>query len=211
MRPSKYQRVIYKVFQKTKKDINISAVAGSGKTTVLLELLKYIPNDASSLFLAFNNSIIDELRKRNKRRDVEIMTIHSCGWRSILSRYGGKVKMNPNKGIAKTEKVLKEFEIPDKRRGYFFYVVPKILDLMRCNLCENNAESITELINHYDIDVEEDDIKLVMKAFEYLIKDKSQFDFMDMIYVPVTDPSIRFKKYDYVFCDESQDFSICQH
>ena len=119
--------------------------------------------------------------------------------------------MNPNKGIAKTEKVLKEFEIPDKRRGYFFYVVPKILDLMRCNICENNAESITELINHYDIDVEEDDIKLVMKAFEYLIKDKSQFDFMDMIYVPVTDPSIRFKKYDYVFCDESQDFSICQH
>ena len=211
MRPSKYQEIIYKVFQQTNKDINISAVAGSGKTTVLLELLKFVPDGDSSLFLAFNNSIIDELRQRNKRRDVEIMTIHSCGWRSILSRYGGKVKMNPNKGIAKTEKVLKEFEIPDKRRGYFFYVVPKILDLMRCNLCENNAESITELINHYDIDVEEDDIKLVMKAFEYLIKDKSQFDFMDMIYVPVTDPSIRFKKYDYVFCDESQDFSICQH
>ena len=211
MRPSKYQEIIYKVFQQTNKDINISAVAGSGKTTVLLELLKFVPDGDSSLFLAFNNSIIDELRERNKRRDVEIMTIHSCGWRSILSRYGGKVKMNPNKGIAKTEKVLKEFEIPDKRRGYFFYVVPKILDLMRCNLCENNVESITELINHYDIDVEEDDIKLVMKAFEYLIKDKSQFDFMDMIYVPVTDPSIRFKKYDYVFCDESQDFSICQH
>lgn len=34
---------------------------------------------------------------------------------------------------------------------------------------------------------------------------------MDMIYVPVTDPSVRLKKYDYVFCDESQDFSICQH
>ena len=211
MKPSKYQEIIYKVFQQTNKDINISAVAGSGKTTVLLKLLKFVPDGDSSLFLAFNNSIIDELRGRNKRRDVEIMTIHSCGWRSILSRYGGKVKMNPNKGIAKTEKVLKEFKTPDKRRGYFFYVVPKILGLMRCNLCENNAESITELINHYDIDVEEDDIKLVMKAFEYLIKDKSQFDFMDMIYVPVTDPSIRFKKYDYVFCDESQDFSICQH
>ena len=91
MKPSRYQTTIYKVFQKTKKDINISAVAGSGKTTVLLELLNFIPNDASSLFLAFNNSIIDELKERNKRRDVEIMTIHSCGWRSILSRYGGRV------------------------------------------------------------------------------------------------------------------------
>ena len=211
MKPSKYQRVIYKTFQLTKKDINISAVAGSGKTTVLLELLKYIPDNATSLFLAFNNSIVDELKERNERRDVEIMTIHSCGWRSILSRYGGKIKMNPNKGIAKTEKVLKEFKISEKRRGYFFYVIPKILDLMRCNLCDNNVESIIEMTNHYDIDIEEDDIKMVIKAFEYITKDKSQFDFMDMIYVPITDSSIRFRKFDYVFCDESQDFSLAQH
>ena len=211
MKPSKYQRAIYKVFQSTKRDLNISAVAGSGKTTVLLELLKYIPNEASSLFLAFNNSIIDELKDRTSRRYVDIMTIHSCGWRSILCRYGSRVKMNPNKGIAKTEKVLKEFEIPEQRRGYYFYIIPKILDLMRCNLCDNNLEAITELVNHYDINAEEEDIKMAIRAFELLVKDKSQFDFMDMIYVPVTDPSIRFKKYDYVFCDESQDFSVCQH
>jgi superfamily I DNA/RNA helicase len=211
MKLSKYQKVIYKVFQKTKKDINISAVAGSGKTTVLLGLLRFIPVNASSLFLAFNNSIVDELKDRNERKDVEIMTIHSCGWRLILQRYGGKVKMNPNKGIAKTEKVLREFEIPEKRRGYFFYVIPKILDLMRCNLSNNTVEDITELINHYDIDIDEDDIKMVIRAFELLVKDKSQFDFMDMIYVPVVDASIRFRKFEFVFCDESQDFSLAQH
>jgi len=211
MKSSKNQKIIYKVFQLTNKDINISAVAGSGKTTVLLELLKYIPDNSSSLFLAFNNSIVDELKNKNEKRDVDIMTIHSCGWHSILQRYGGKVKMNPNKGIAKTEKVLKEFKIPEKKKGYFFYVIPKILDLMRCNLCNNDVESITELVNHYDVNIEEDDIKMVMKAFEYTIKDKSQFDFMDMIYVPVTDFSIRFRKFDYVFCDESQDFSLAQH
>lgn len=212
MKPSRYQSTIYKVFQKTNKDINISAVAGSGKTTVLLELLNYIPKDASSLFLAFNNSIIDELKERNKRRDVEIMTIHSCGWRSILSRYGGRVKMNPNKGIAKTERALKGFEgIPEQKRGWYYFIIPKILDLMRCNLCENTEEAINELSEHYDLNIGETEVKVAMKAFELLIKDKGQFDFMDMIYVPVTDPSIRFRKYDYVFCDESQDFSICQH
>ena len=212
MKPSRYQSTIYKVFQKTNKDINISAVAGSGKTTVLLELLNYIPSDASSLFLAFNNSIIDELKERNKRRDVEIMTIHSCGWRSILSRYGGRVKMNPNKGIAKTERALKGFEgIPEQKRGWYYFIIPKILDLMRCNLCENTEEAINELSEHYDLNIGETEVKVAMKAFELMIKDKGQFDFMDMIYVPVTDPSIRFRKYDYVFCDESQDFSICQH
>ena len=70
--PSKYQKAIYKAFQLTKRDISISAVAGSGKTTVLLELLKYIPSNSNSLFLAFNNSIVDELRERNKRADVQI-------------------------------------------------------------------------------------------------------------------------------------------
>lgn len=208
--PSKYQKAIYKTFQLTKKDISISAVAGSGKTTVLLELLKYVPENKSSLFLAFNNSIVDELRARNERSDAQIMTIHSCGWRSILCRYGGKVKMNPNKGIAKTEKVIKALAVPENKRGYYFYIIPKILDLMRCNLCENDEKSINELLLHYDLNAEAEDVKIARKAFEYMIVDKSQFDFMDMIYVPVTDPSVRLQKYDYVFCDESQDFSLCQ-
>ena len=64
---------------------------------------------------------------------------------------------------------------------------------------------------YYDIDIEEEDIKVIAHAFKLLVNDKTQFDFMDMIYVPVIDPSVRIKKYDYVFCDESQDFSVCQH
>lgn len=208
-KPSKYQNAIYKAFQLSDKDINISAVAGSGKTTTLLNLLKFIPDGSSSIFLAFNNSIVDELKDRNERRDVSIMTIHSCGWRSILRRYG-KVKMNPNKCIAKIESVLKKFKVLEKKKGYYFYTISKILDLMRCNLIDNEKEDIMKLVNHYNIDFEETDIDLVMSAYNLLISDKTQFDFMDMIFVPLIDKTIRFQKFDYVFCDESQDFSIAQ-
>lgn len=209
MTPSKYQKRIYAVFQHTNKNMNISAVAGSGKTTTLLELLNYVPKDKNTLFLAFNNAIVDELRNRVERKDVKIMTIHSCGWHSILHRYG-KVKMNPNKGIAKAEVVMLKNKIPLKRKGYFFYVIPKLLDLMRCNMCENDENTIIELANHYNVDIDREDVKYVRQAFELLCKDKKQFDFMDMIYVPVVDPTIRFDKYACVFCDESQDFSLCQ-
>lgn len=211
MTPSKYQRAIYKTFQLTNKDINISAVAGSGKTTTLLELLNYVPFDKKPLFLAFNKSIVDELKSRNNNSEASIMTIHSCGWRSIIIRYGSKVKMNPNKSLAKTELVIDKNKIPDKKKGYYFYVIPKMLDLMRCNMSDNTLENIRDLAIYYDVDIDDEDIKYVQQAFKLLISDKSQFDFMDMIYVPVTDPSVRLRKYDYVFCDESQDFSICQH
>ena len=161
---SKYQRAIYKAFQMTDKNLSISAVAGSGKTTTLLELLKYVPQQSSSLFLAFNNSIVDELRKRNEREGINILTIHSCGWRMLLRTFGSKIKMNPNKGIAKAEKVVKELKIPATRVGYYFYIIPRMLDLMRCNLCDPTEESIDELIDKYNIDVEREDYKAILLA-----------------------------------------------
>ena len=207
---SKYQQAIYKTFLLTKKNISISAVAGSGKTTTLLELLNYIHVNCSSLFLAFNNSIVDELRKRNSKEGVNIMTIHSCGWRMLLRTYGSKIKMDENKSIGKTEQVIKKLNLPVQRTGYYFYIIPKIIDLMRCNLCENTQEGIQALVDRYNIDIEENDYKAIMLAFKYHTADKNRFDFTDMIYVPVVDKAVRFTKYDFVFCDESQDFSLCQ-
>lgn len=212
MVPSKYQIDIFNEFNNSNDNINISAVAGSGKTTVLLELLKFVPIDKTAIFLAFNNSIVDELKtKIESRRGIEVMTIHSYGWRSILSRYGSKIKMNTNKSIGKTELMLKSHsEITALKRGYFFYIIPKIMDLMRCNLCEPIKEDIETLSNYYDININEDEINMAIESFKLMMRDKSQFDFMDMIYQPIVDNRIRLKKYDYVFCDESQDFSAAQ-
>lgn len=215
MKPSKYQQEIYDAFLNTDDNLNISAVAGSGKTTVLIELLKYVPNDKEALFVAFNNSIVDELKKRiGDRRNVEISTIHSYGWRSILCRYGSKVKMNPNKVLGKIELVLKDKEFEDeisaKKHSYYFYIIPKIIDLMRCNLIAADEKTLESMLMNYDLDIGETEINVAIKVFEKMNADKSQFDFMDMIYQPVVDPHIRLRKYDYVFCDESQDFSLAQ-
>lgn len=210
MQPSKYQRAIYAAFQRTDRNLNISAVAGSGKTTTLLELLRFVPTNKQCLFLAFNKSIVEELKKRSENKKAAILTVHSCGWRAILIRYGNRVKMNPNKVIAKTEIVLDSMKIEKKRYGYFFYVAPKLIDLMRCNLSENTEEAIRELSMYYDVDIDDEDIPIIQRIFKLTVGDRHMFDFMDMIYVPVVDPSVRLKKYDVVFCDESQDFSLCQ-
>lgn len=211
MEPSKYQKAIYSAFQRTKCNITISAVAGSGKTTTLLELLRFVPEDKKTIFLAFNNSVVDELRNRNENERVQIMTIHSCGLRAIRNRYGN-VKVNPDKCIAKVALFMKKH--PDKiqknRVGYYYYIVPKIIDLMRCNLVEPNEGDINDMLEHYALIADNIDVQIAIEVFKLMQKDKHQFDFMDMIYQPVIEPAMRVVKYDYVFCDESQDFSLCQ-
>lgn len=211
METGRYQKNIKSVFQNTTYNINVAAVAGSGKTTLLLDLLKLIPRDKSSAFFAFNNFIVEELKERNTQVDVTITTLHAYGWRSILNRYGSKIKMNKNKVIAKTEKVLKKTDnVTEKQRGFCYYVIPKIVDLMRSNLINNDVESISDMCDHYDLAVTDFEIDIANKVFDLVVKDKSQFDFADMIYQPIVDPTIRCFKFDYVFCDESQDFSLAQ-
>lgn len=212
--PSKYQQDIYDKFNNTDVNINISAVAGSGKTTVLLNLLQFVKKDSNALFVAFNNSIVDELKKRiGVKNNVEISTIHSFGWQAIMKRYG-KPKLNQNKVIAKIEKLFEtkdEYkELKERKKGYYFYIVNKIIDLMRCNLTECTLTAINELCERYDLFVGEKEIKIALEVFALMESDKTQFDFTDMIYQPVVDASIRVRKFDYVFCDESQDFSLAQ-
>ena len=209
---SKYQKAIYRSFLTTDENINISAVAGSGKTTVLVHLLNFVKKSNSALFLAFNKSVVNELKDRIKQREnVEVMTVHSYGWRCILSRYGSYAKISANKSLSKIERAMKLFpKVDENKKGWYFYIITQIVDLLRCNLLEPSSENIDKISEHYNLNVSPLDAKIAKKVFELMDKDKRNFDFMDMIYQPIADGTIRQRKYDYVFCDECQDFSVAQ-
>lgn len=57
MTPSKYQQAVYDAVTSGSGHRVIEAVAGSGKTTTIVEALKLVPTDARVLFLAFNKHI----------------------------------------------------------------------------------------------------------------------------------------------------------
>ena len=112
-KPSAYQQAIYDFMANENGNAVIDAVAGSGKSTTIVNALKLIKPNTSVLFLAFNKSIVEELRSKSKDDNAQIMTIHSCGWRAIMRHYGN-VRMNPNKCIAKTEKAMKSLKVDEK-------------------------------------------------------------------------------------------------
>ncbi len=85
--PSKYQKDIFSFIKNSKDNAVVSAVAGSGKTTTLIKALEKIPNDKTVLFMAFNKSIADEIKKRvPQTNNIVVKTVHGFGY-SILKQY----------------------------------------------------------------------------------------------------------------------------
>lgn len=69
---------------RTKNSLNIIAGAGTGKTTTIVEGEMYLPH--STLFLAFNKSIADELKARMPHRNCK--TFHAIALSNLQQRIG---------------------------------------------------------------------------------------------------------------------------
>src|SRR6266404_924302 len=80
---SQYQEAIYDFGVNGTGNVMVEAVAGSGKSTTLVELIRRIlavRPYTSVVFLAFNKAIADELKKRG----VNARTFHSLCFRAVL-------------------------------------------------------------------------------------------------------------------------------
>lgn len=94
-KPSKYQRLVYTFIEKCKGNAVVNAVAGSGKSTTIVNALRIIPKDKKILFLAFNKSIVNELSEKVKDvPNVNVMTLHSLGVKACLKAYNSRIADN---------------------------------------------------------------------------------------------------------------------
>ena len=76
-------------------DIRINAVAGSGKTTTVIEYAKVRPATSRILYLAFNKSVKLEASKKFAEQglhNVKVETAHSLAYRYIVFQNNYKVK-----------------------------------------------------------------------------------------------------------------------
>lgn len=213
MQKSKYQLAIENGFI-TSPWLNmvVSAVAGSGKTTTLLMLLELVRG--TTIFIAFNKSIVDELKDRVPKNDfIEIGTSHSIGLRSLNRYFKKKLNLSTNK----TWKILETFNeqnwmLPKKKFFQNAIAISELYDAYRVNLCT----SIEELIDHADrmgILYSKDQIKKLLQVISYFDtynKNPLEIDFIDMIYLPAVLP-VYLPQPDNLFIDEAQDFNACQH
>jgi superfamily I DNA and RNA helicase len=75
-------------------DIRINAVAGSGKTTTIIQYAASRPKTSKILYLAFNKSVRMEAKKRFQElglNNVQVETAHSLAYKHIVVQKGYKV------------------------------------------------------------------------------------------------------------------------
>jgi DNA helicase-2/ATP-dependent DNA helicase PcrA len=205
---SPYQEAIFSFIETGTGNAIVEAVAGSGKTTTIVECTQRIPRSKSCIMLAFNKSIAEEL----KNRGVNAKTFHSLTYSPVMnSRKTNNVETNKLRMI--TKNMLNSDEA-------FIYgnFIGKLVGLARnagigC-LVADKEEAWWDLIEHHDLELENERGNM-HKAVEYarmLLEESclsNYVDFDDMLYLAVKE-GIALPKFDYVFVDEAQDTNAIQ-
>lgn len=193
----------------------LEAVAGSGKTTTLIQALRLMRGKI--FFGAFNKKIADEIAaKAGVVMGLEVSTMHAAGMRA-WRKGAGSVKVNADKcrDIFR-QMTLRQFE----------YGILESPVLQLVSYAKQAAVGIVEgkeptddatwkaLIAHFNVecfdeardrDNTESIIVLCKELFnKSALQNTKIIDFDDMIFAPLYH-GVTFDKYDWVLLDEAQD------
>lgn len=213
---SEYQMAIFGEVKNSTDNLIIEAVAGSGKTTTIVDAMELLPIRSKSIFLAFNKAIATELALKVPTH-VQSRTLHSLGYEILRDNFqkvrsNGKYVMNSLK-----------FEVLDRRQQYHkdwawdngLDVCKIISRLKGQGLTAINDNIIYDLINHLELDIPADKFTMatIKKLWEKVTSfdgyDEHTIDFDDMIYIPST-RDMQFPQYDVIMLDEAQDLNRMQ-
>ena len=195
-------------------NIKINAVAGSGKTTTIIEYAKARPKNARILYLAFNKSVKTEAIKKfsdKGLRNVTVETAHSLAYRHIVYNNNYKIRAQGYKSHEIAE--ILGLRIAGEKHGEHIAAnhIIKFISYF-CNSYKNKVNELNyrEVVSdaaaqifvtrHYDY-IETQTRKLLSKMNSGEIEVTHDFYLKKF---QLSDPVLNF---DYILFDEGQDAS----
>jgi len=204
--PSSYQVKIFEFVEKGKGNGLVNAVAGSGKSTTLIQAAKLLPT-RNALFVAFNKSIAEELKKKLNNL-MEAKTIHALGLQIVKSELT-ELKTDEKKYKTIVAQLCPQLKTEEK------FLLEQLINYARYTLTDpEDGEKLALMAEHYNLDLTYFDQAMphlsscLAKGIE-VAKQKKQVDFTDMIWLPNV-LNLKTSAYDWMFVDECQDLSACQ-
>jgi superfamily I DNA/RNA helicase len=195
-------------------NIKINAVAGSGKTTTIIEYAKTRDPNSRILYLAFNKSVkLDAVRRFTDAGlgNVKVETAHSLAYKNIVFDFGYKVRAQGYK----TNEIAEILGLKASGEKHAVYMVANHINKFVAYFCNSSKQKVQEL--DYLATLTEAKAKEFVSVFyEYILSQTRLFlSFMDKGKIEVTH-DFYLKKfqlanpdlpYDYILFDEGQDAS----
>lgn len=222
---SPYQKAIFEFVKNNRGSAIVIAVAGSGKTTTLVQAVNYVPVTERAIFLAFNKKIVEEL-SRKLPAHVPARTTHSLAF-AALSQTDRRLQVPPDVDDWQRKIIRDLLPVPEmKLRGQ----IVKLLGLAKAHgvvpaavpkgkatgVVEDTPEFWSDLIENHSIDFaskweEETSISRVKELLAMAIDCRDRMvNFDDMLYLAIV-YGLAFPKFDRLFIDEAQDLNLVQH
>ena len=193
----------------------LEAVAGSGKTFTIIEMLIAINHhfpQARCALMSFNAKVRDELKERvrNKNiRNTEVNTVHGFAFTAFKSHFGPR-KPNSYKLSDLLDPLLKQFKLTYKFSPPICQAVSIAKDTGMELFYPNTTTEWKKLIDYHDISWDDEKlpiggfINLCADLFRLSTQNTDKIDFSDMIWMPLKH-GLSFPQFDFVFIDEAQD------
>ncbi len=194
--------------------IKINAVAGSGKTTTIIEYAKARPRKCRILYLAFNKSVKLEAIKKFEQQgldNVKVETTHSLAFKHTVGRYGYRI--NPH-GY-NTQAIAEILGLQGNGEKHAEFILANHVNKFCAYFCNSDKARIQDL--NYLETVSDPKAKTFVSTFYTYIEkqtrqllarmDKGEIEITHDFYLKkfqLMEPQL---PYDYILFDEGQDAS----
>jgi DNA helicase II / ATP-dependent DNA helicase PcrA len=209
---STYQNAIFASLAETIKNLVVRAGAGSGKTTMLIEIVKRLAG--RTIFLAFGKDIQLELEKRG----VFAKTFHGLVY-SPVTRYYSSMQRAQVDG-KKVRNLIRERYSEGDQRTYGNFV-EKLVGLAKNSgmgfLMDDTEQNWDDLAAKHDLEIEDGkgDHRTALELARAMLNISNEaarnglLDFDDLLFLAVKE-GIKLPIYDNILVDEAQDTNAIQ-
>lgn len=195
-------------------NIKINAVAGSGKTTTVIEYAKARPADSKILYLAFNKSVKLEAAKKFQEKglyNVTVETAHSLAYKHIVFQNHYKIKALGYK----TNEIAELLNLQGNEEKHTEYIIANHINKFITYFCNSDKLKVQDL-NYLDTITDQNARTFVSTFYKYILSqtrlllskmDKGEIEITHDFYLKkfqISNPKLHF---DYILFDEGQDAS----
>lgn len=204
-----FQEAVFDFAVNGKGHAVVEAMAGSGKTTTIIQLLNRLNKLSKICLVTFNTHIRAELAERAPKW-VQVKTVHALGFSALVKAYPALKGAEPDED--KLFNIVKEL-LPSPDDSPLRGTLCRLVSLAK-NILANADDplELEEMACRYGVDVNgsgERLFALVPLAMQLCRDRLATIDYDDMIWLPLV-LNLAIEQYDWLLGDEVQDWNKSQ-